>query len=108
MPVVPAPLVSPKTRSWNVRVAAYAEVRRPQSSPIGFSAVPSVVEEQPSSEANRSMRTRVMSGFLRQVVGSGGSGQVDGQPVGLAFGGGALFVEPQVQNVESARPQAHG
>jgi hypothetical protein len=39
MPVVPVPLVSPKTRSWNVRVAAQAAVRRPQSSPIGLSGV---------------------------------------------------------------------
>jgi hypothetical protein len=43
MPVVPAPLVSPKTFSRNVRVAAYAAVRRPQSSPIGFLAEWSVV-----------------------------------------------------------------
>lgn len=38
-PVVPAPLVSWKTRARNVRVAVYAAVNRPQSSPNGFSRV---------------------------------------------------------------------
>ena len=36
-PLVPAPLVSPKMRSRNVRVAAYALVSDPQSSPMGLS-----------------------------------------------------------------------
>ena len=49
------------------------------------------------------MRTRVMSGFLRA-----GAGQVDAEPVSLAFRGSSLFVEPQVQDVEGARSQAHG
>jgi hypothetical protein len=33
---------------------------------------------------------------------------MDAEPVGLAFCGGALLVEPQVQDVEGPRPQAHG
>jgi hypothetical protein len=37
-PVVPSPLVSPNTFRRNVRVAAYAAVSGPQSSPIGLSA----------------------------------------------------------------------
>ena len=49
------------------------------------------------------LRTRVMSGFLRV-----GAGQVYAEPVGLAFRGGALLAEPQVQDVEGARSQAHG
>ncbi len=49
------------------------------------------------------MRTRVMSGFLR-----GGVNQMDAKPVGLAFCGGPLLAEPQMQDVEGARSQAHG
>ena len=49
-----------------------------------------------------SIRTQVMSGFLRV-----GAGQVDAEPVGLAFRGSSLFVEPQVYYVEGARSQAH-
>ena len=33
---------------------------------------------------------------------------MDAEPVGLAFGGGSLLAEPQVQHVEGARPQRHG
>src|SRR3954452_14137422 len=49
------------------------------------------------------MRTRVMSGLLVR----GGSGQVDAEPVGLAFGGRSLLAQPQVQDVEGAGSQAH-
>lgn len=49
------------------------------------------------------MRTRVMSGFLRC-----GGGPVGAEPVGLAFFGGSLLAEPQVQHVEGLRFQSHG
>jgi hypothetical protein len=44
MPVVPAPVVSPKTRFRKVRVPMWAVVRRPQSSPMGLSGAWLVVE----------------------------------------------------------------
>src|SRR4051794_33826410 len=33
---------------------------------------------------------------------------MDGEPVGLTFGEGALLAEPQVQDVQRSRSQAHG
>ena len=49
------------------------------------------------------MRTRVMSGLLRS-----GDGEMDAEPVGLVFRRRPLLAEPQVEEIESARPQTHG